>query len=405
MTTDAGFELTSQRCWGKELVFPTGHMTDDEFANTIANGRTTLFIGPNGTGKTSSIRDYCDRNGIELAVLDCANIDPNIDLIGIPVPNPETGTFDMIRSQQIQDAQVIFFDEVNRADERVINALMSLANSGEIHGQKLPNLKCVFAAMNPVDGDEKWHGLTGHDYMVNDVDTATLDRYASIQWIPPVYNVYVIAKNLGSEVDHTTETPESCQIFRVAQAVLQFLNEDLPSLDEEGGFYVSPRRAEHIAGTFLSGASEHLVFSTLVGATYSPNDLWSKLTAALNDNSASRKDSMSAAAEAKSGSMDVAIQRREANAVLRKIQKVETPEAFEEVVKDMTIEQIEGIKEAVSAGRLVTFRQETLPENATETHLFNTLARQNNLKFNALMKAVAPSRGDGRVWFSDLGLV
>jgi len=44
---------------------------------------------------------------------------------------------------------MLFFDELNRAHPKVLNAVFELVQFRSINGDKLPRLQCVIAAINP----------------------------------------------------------------------------------------------------------------------------------------------------------------------------------------------------------------------------------------------------------------
>lgn len=392
---------------GQEITFPVGHPHDEEWEAIVENGIPTLLIGPHGTGKTSSVRAFCDRRGYKLVTLDCPNLDPNIDLIGVPVPDLENQTFNLLRSDQIKEAEVLFFDEVNRADDRIIAALYSLIEDRRLHGELLPNLKVVIGAMNPIGSDTKYHSLTGGgDYAVNEVDDSFLDRFAAKIWIDPMYDPLLIAQNLGSTVtDVESPEAENCKTLAVCEAVMMLLDQQVPRPEEENGSYISPRKAEQIARTYLSGAGPHIFFSTLVGTTIQPQVWWDTLEAARTGShpSTGADDSVTAAAAAKSNSMETAIAKREANAVLRKIESASTTSEIEQALAQLSTDQIDGIKDAVSATRLKKFRDTFLGDGDPHANsVANSMARMGNEKFLRLMKSIAPSRGN-RDWFNAFG--
>lgn len=64
---------------------------------------------------------------------------------------------------------LFFFDELNRAPDKVLNAIMELIQFKSINGYKLKNLKVIWAAINPEDDDDT--------YSVNHLDPAHVDRF------------------------------------------------------------------------------------------------------------------------------------------------------------------------------------------------------------------------------------
>lgn len=64
---------------------------------------------------------------------------------------------------------LFFLDELNRAPDKVLNAIMELIQFKSINGHKLKNLKVIWAAINPEDDDDT--------YSVNHLDPAHVDRF------------------------------------------------------------------------------------------------------------------------------------------------------------------------------------------------------------------------------------
>jgi hypothetical protein len=86
-----------------------------------------------------------------------------------PLPQGgESGThLQMVRPRDVDDAELIFFDEFNRADPKVHNAVLEIVQFQTINGEKLPHARMVWAAMNP----------PGKEYDVEDLDPALVDRF------------------------------------------------------------------------------------------------------------------------------------------------------------------------------------------------------------------------------------
>lgn len=136
----------------------------------IDNGFNILIQGKHGVGKTAVLNKACENLGLRLKYYSASSLDPYTDLVGIPKFSKDENGKDIItsvRPQEINDAEVVFFDELNRADPKVLNAVFELIQFGSINGEKLENLKCVVAAQNPPDGD----------YTVDPLDPALADRF------------------------------------------------------------------------------------------------------------------------------------------------------------------------------------------------------------------------------------
>ena len=142
----------------------------------FAEGYNVLLIGLHGTGKTESIKQMAERNNLKMKYFSCSTLDPFTDLVGVPVPtdlldadgNPTGEQYlKMVRPHDVDDADIIFFDELNRADAKTLNAVFEIIQFRSINGDPLPNLKACWGAINPPD----------EDYDVDRLDTALLDRF------------------------------------------------------------------------------------------------------------------------------------------------------------------------------------------------------------------------------------
>ena len=139
-------------------------------------GYNVLLIGLHGTGKTESIKQMAERNGLKMKYFSCSTLDPFTDLVGVPVPtdlldkdgNPTGEQYlKMVRPHDVDEADLIFFDELNRADAKTLNAVFEIIQFRSINGDPLPNLKACWGAINPPD----------EDYDVDRLDAALLDRF------------------------------------------------------------------------------------------------------------------------------------------------------------------------------------------------------------------------------------
>ena len=132
-----------------------------------------LFSGRHGVGKTMVIKDVFESAGLRWKYFSASTLDPWVDFVGVPKVIDKDGKtyLDLIRPKFIQDDEVdaIFFDELNRAPDKVLNAIMELIQFKSINGHHLKNLKVIWAAINPEDEDDT--------YTVNHLDPAHIDRF------------------------------------------------------------------------------------------------------------------------------------------------------------------------------------------------------------------------------------
>jgi len=185
----------------------------------IQNGFNILLQGKHGVGKTAVLNQACESLGWNLKYYSASSLDPYTDLVGVPefITN-EHGerVLRSVRPQEINDAEVVFFDELNRAEPKVLNAVFELIQFRSINGEKLPNLKCVVAAQNPPDGD----------YTVEPLDPALADRFQIFLTIEPEVSLSYLQSVLEKDT---------------ADALVKWHKDHGKKAD-----YVSPRRIEMI---------------------------------------------------------------------------------------------------------------------------------------------------------------
>jgi hypothetical protein len=144
----------------------------------LKNNFNVLLMGPHGTGKTASIMDFAQKNDLRVKYFSCATLDPYTDLVGVPVPKMDENGRDylqMVRPRDVDNAEIIFFDEFNRADAKTTNAVFEIIQFRSINGEPLPNLSCCWAAINPPEDG----------YNVEELDPALMDRFDAFIEIKP----------------------------------------------------------------------------------------------------------------------------------------------------------------------------------------------------------------------------
>jgi ATPase family associated with various cellular activities (AAA) len=187
--------------------------------NWLKLNKNVLFIGKHGVGKTSAVLSAFNRASLKYLYFSASTCDPFIDFVGVPRVVEENGKtiLKLIRQEYLEDDSVeaIFIDEYNRAPKKMKNAVMELIQFKSINGRKYPNLKVVWAAINPEDDLDT--------YDVEPLDPAQKDRFHV--WLDIDYRPcgFYLEEKYGA---------------RVAKAALEWwnkLNDDIKQL-------VSPRR-------------------------------------------------------------------------------------------------------------------------------------------------------------------
>lgn len=160
----------------------------------LENGMNVLMISKHGVGKTYTVKEECEALGLRMKYYSCATLDPYTDLVGVPMPRKDENGHEhlvMVRPHDVDDAEVIFFDELNRADPKVLNAVFEIIQFGSINGEKLKNLKCCWGAINP----------PGEGYEVEDLDPALVDRFdVFIELKPTVSTDWMMEHGLPEEI-------------------------------------------------------------------------------------------------------------------------------------------------------------------------------------------------------------
>lgn len=227
-----------------------------EFATYMTHDQNILLMGPAGTGKTQSLLESVEIAGLNCKYMSAATLDPYIDLVGLPVAKDlEDGTqeLQMLRNNSFYNAEVIFFDEINRAGElKTLNAIFELVQFKSINGERLPNLKCVVAAMNPVG--EGYEGT-------QTLDLALMDRF----------EVYFETENIADPKYFT-------KVFGKDMGMI--LAKWHKNHDHKENGYISPRRMEKIGKAWnMFPARDTLKRYMPPAGEYNVNGLYQELLA------------------------------------------------------------------------------------------------------------------------------
>lgn len=143
------------------------------------NNFNVLLIGDAGVGKTAVVKEAFNSLGLKWKYFSAATMDPWVDFIGVPkevIDESGERYLDLIRMKGLDKVEAFFFDELNRSHKKIRNAVMELIQFKSINGHKFPNLKVVWAAINPEDDEET--------YDVEKLDPAQKDRFHVIVNIP-----------------------------------------------------------------------------------------------------------------------------------------------------------------------------------------------------------------------------
>jgi len=232
-------------------------------------GLNVMLIGLHGTGKTASIQSLAAARGLKMKYFSCSTLDPFTDLVGVPSPiyycdvcddkfetkiehrdlHPDcqgklARNLDMVRPREVDEAEFIFFDEFNRADPKVQNAVFEIIQFGSINGEKLPNLKACWAAINPPDDEQ--------NYQVEQIDPALLDRFDLYIEITPKPSVVYMSRFMPEPIARALKV-----WWDDHQNAIRVGTKDAHS------DYISPRRLEKIGLVWCATQNSKSVFASL----------------------------------------------------------------------------------------------------------------------------------------------
>lgn len=188
----------------------------------IENNLNVLFVGRHGVGKTSMIIDAFKRNKKHYRYFSASTMDPFVDFIGVPkeMKDAKGSYLDLVRPKEFRDdeVEILFFDEFNRSHKKIRNAVMELVQFKTINGRPFPNLKMVWAAINPEDDEAA-------SYDVEPLDPAQRDRFQVQIEIPYKPQIAFFRDKFGAEA---------------ADAAVEWWNK----LPDDAKLRISPRRLD-----------------------------------------------------------------------------------------------------------------------------------------------------------------
>ncbi len=110
-----------------------------------------LFLGNPGLGKTKMIEQFADSKGVRLVEFITSQRNP-FEISGMAMPDQQTkkmSIWDFDTLLEMNDGDILFFDEVLNGNPTVLNACLTLLEQRRmISGKKLPDIM-IIAAANP----------------------------------------------------------------------------------------------------------------------------------------------------------------------------------------------------------------------------------------------------------------
>jgi len=209
-----------------------------QLKTVIQQDWNVLLSGKHGIGKTFEVLRVVEDLGWSMKYYSTSTLDPYVDLVGVPVPvDNDDGTrdLDMVRPKDMDNVELIFFDELNRADPKTLNAVFEVIQFRTINGIPLPKLRSVVAAINPVDGE----------YNTEELDPALIDRFHVFYNMTP-----------KPPLDYLKGSYDG----KLAEAFCDWWNGHNNGKRE---FYVSPRRLEYMIEVYSNTGSLDILRKTI----------------------------------------------------------------------------------------------------------------------------------------------
>jgi len=219
-------------------------ITVQQLKQYMEASKNILIAGEAGTGKTQMLKAAADELGLNMKYYSSSTLDPFADLVGIPVPNTITKLVEYYRPKEIDEAEVIFFDELNRADPKTINAVMEIIQFKSINGDPLVNLRCVVAAINPVD----------IGYNTEELDIAVRDRFDFFLTSEVVADYPYFKAKYGPVVARV-----AIDLFKEYQGSYR----DAQRSKKNTLGYFSPRRLEKVLDAFMQFQTAEIIAASL----------------------------------------------------------------------------------------------------------------------------------------------
>ena len=225
----------------------------------LASEDPVLLVGPHGTAKTQLLEKLANLLGLVSRFYNASLLNYD-DLVGIPVLNEKKTALEYLPcATSVWDAEIVFFDEVNRTRPELQNKLFPIIHERRVQGIDLPKLRYRWAAMNPYREDEDG---TRPSYLgTYPLDPALADRFPYVMMVPALDELeredierMLLGKkaeaiDLPALVERTKE--EAARLEREEkEKAASYLIDLLPLLQERIG-YVSARRMRQMERSLL----------------------------------------------------------------------------------------------------------------------------------------------------------
>uniref|UniRef100_A0A832AV23 AAA family ATPase n=1 Tax=Desulfurella acetivorans TaxID=33002 RepID=A0A832AV23_DESAE len=169
-----------------------------------------LLVGQTGVGKTWLVREVAQTLNIEYIDLRLAQMEIG-DLIGLPITihknehNVVTHWAKPSWWPEENTRGILCFEELNRAQQDVRQAVFQIINERVLHTHKLPEEWHIVAVINPPDGF----------YQVDEIDKAMLRRFCILNVTPSVQEWIDWANNANISHDIITFIKKNPQMLLI----------------------------------------------------------------------------------------------------------------------------------------------------------------------------------------------
>ncbi len=178
---DVGPELVSLRHHSTEVVNINANQIKHRIKQVFHTGKKPLFIwGAMGIGKTNIVEQAARELGVDLIIMELSTRDP-VDFLGLPDIDRERGVTiyhppDIFPKDNGKYGKggILFFDEMNNANEVVLKSAYRIVRERRIEGRVLPDKWNIICA-----GNRKEESPT-----VTDLQFSLRNRLAHVNYEP-----------------------------------------------------------------------------------------------------------------------------------------------------------------------------------------------------------------------------
>ncbi len=174
-----------------------------EILRKFPNDKSVMLIAKHGVGKSSVVKQVAQEGGISFHDVRLSQCEVG-DIKGLPYLDRENMQTTFLKPKwwprDPASKGILFFDELNRANKDVLQAVFEICLDRRLDGEALPDGWRVVAAIN---GDE--------DYDVVELDPALFDRWFIIDFAPSAKEWLAWATSYGVHEairDFVSRSPE-----------------------------------------------------------------------------------------------------------------------------------------------------------------------------------------------------